>query len=101
MHAARFSHLISAGLITLATAGCQHPSQVTFIAVSAGTFPTCGVTVVGATYCWGANVHGQLGDANRRLHSLPVLVAGGLSFAAVSAGGAHTCGRTAAGAAYC
>src|SRR5439155_367876 len=63
---------------------------LTFTAVSAGIFHTCGVTAVGALYCWG-----QEGVYT------PELVAGGVSFAAVSAGDSYTCGLTAAGAAYC
>ena len=78
---------------------------VSFAAVSAGSFYTCGVTVAGAAYCWGDNGLGQVGDGTTTTPgtgpSSPALVAGGVSFAAVSAGFTHTCGVTAAGAAYC
>ncbi|PYO91529.1 MAG: chromosome condensation regulator RCC1 [Gemmatimonadetes bacterium] len=76
-------------------------SGVTFAAVSAGGFHTCGITPDGAAYCWGANGEGQLGDASADGRTQPVRVAGGGSYAAVSAGNSHTCAITAVGAAYC
>jgi len=73
-----------------------------FAAVSAGDdLHTCGVTPVGAAYCWGGNTYGQLGKGDTTGSTTPVLVSGGLSFSAVSAGSGHTCGLTAAGAGYC
>ncbi|HUL02392.1 MAG TPA: hypothetical protein VLV16_04060 [Gemmatimonadales bacterium] len=88
---------------------------LTFTAVSAGRLHTCGVTVGGAAYCWGARAFGQLGDGattgpqqceglgwgETACSVVPVPVAGGLTFAAVSTGNASTCGVTDAGAAYC
>jgi len=66
-----------------------------------GFYHTCGVTSVGAAYCWGDNTYGQLGDGTTTEQTSPVLVTGGLTFAAVSAGSYHTCGVTSGGAAYC
>src|SRR5439155_346321 len=74
---------------------------VTFSAVSAGGNLTCGITAAGAAYCWGVNIHGELGDGTSTGRLSPVLVAGSVTFAAVSASYYHTCGLTAAGAAYC
>src|SRR2546430_1139423 len=76
-----------------------------FAAVSAARSHTCGVTPAGATYCWGLNGSGQLGngDAAMATQLTPVLVAApaGVTFATVSAGDYHTCGLTPGGVAYC
>src|SRR5213593_1106871 len=80
----------------------QAPAGVSFAAVGAGDFHTCGVTATSAAYCWGANGSGQLGDGTNTTNRLtPVLVQApaGVSFAAVTAGAVHTCGVT-AGIAY-
>jgi len=75
--------------------------EVSFAAVTAGGFHTCGITAAGAAYCWGVNSEGQLGDESAKSRTRPVLVAGGLRYALVSAGNSHTCGVTPAGDAYC
>jgi alpha-tubulin suppressor-like RCC1 family protein len=78
----------------------------TFVALTAGTYHTCGITTAGAAWCWGANVYGQLGDGTIPTappfgSAAPVAVTGGLTFVALKAGEWHTCGITTAGAAYC
>jgi alpha-tubulin suppressor-like RCC1 family protein len=81
------------------------PVPPQFRSVSAGYLHTCAVTTSGATFCWGENRLGALGDGQRDTNSLvPVPVGGHLSFAAVSAGGedsGHTCGLTPGGVGYC
>lgn len=81
---------------------------LSFASVSAGDEHSCGVTTMGAGYCWGFNLDGQLGNGMTAYTPVrvPTLVAGGLTFASVSAGrgsvrGAHTCGITPGGLAYC
>jgi alpha-tubulin suppressor-like RCC1 family protein len=75
---------------------------LTFAAVSAGAFYTCGVTTSGAAYCWGWNQYGQMGDGTSGTdHLVPTPVAGDLTFAAVSAGFYQTCGVTTSSVAYC
>jgi alpha-tubulin suppressor-like RCC1 family protein len=99
-----------AGAYTLvATAATLSPAQSnwrafasgTFIAVSAGSAHTCGITSTGTLYCWGSNSRGQLGDGTTTDRLIPVPVAGGLTFSSVSTGGNYTCGVTPAGNAYC
>ena len=82
-----------------------------FERVSAGGEHSCGVTTTGATYCWGRNENGELGNGSTStLESTPVAVAGGLTFATVSAAGldpwgngpsGYSCGVTTAGGAHC
>jgi alpha-tubulin suppressor-like RCC1 family protein len=75
--------------------------NMTFAAVSAGAAHACGVSILGAAFCWGYNAYGQLGDSAGANRLSPVLVRGGFAFVVLSAGGGHTCGLTAEGAAYC
>jgi len=72
---------------------------LTFTAVSAGWWHTCGITTSGAAYCWGNN--GFLGDGTNTGRLVPTPVAGGLTFTTLSAGPGETCGVTTSGAAYC
>ena len=74
---------------------------LSFAAVSAGSWHTCGVTTGGAAYCWGHNLYGELGDSTTTDRLVPTPVAGGLTFVALSAGFGFTCGITTSGAAYC
>jgi alpha-tubulin suppressor-like RCC1 family protein len=75
---------------------------LTFSAVSAGEYHSCGVTTGGAAYCWGDNQYGQLGDGTLINRTSPVPVVGALRFATVSTGNRyHTCGETTGGLAFC
>jgi alpha-tubulin suppressor-like RCC1 family protein len=64
-----------------------------FSAVSAGYYQTCGITVQGDTYCWGATHEGE------RLE--PTSVAGPLEFNALSAGAGFACATVLDGTGYC
>lgn len=81
------------------------PTRVTtalrFTRVSMGAEHACGLTDLGAAYCWGSGNDGKLGTGAFTASSAPALVAGGLTWRSVAAGGAHSCGITTTGAAYC
>lgn len=83
-----------------------------WMAVSAGTTVTCGVTVANEGLCWGAAATAQLvssgdpfgfgigdGTVDGALKPTPVL--GGLQFASISAGDGTTCGLTTSALSYC
>ena len=61
----------------------------------------CGLTSVGAAYCWGANAFGTLGDGTIVNRLLPVAVSGGLTFKSLAVSQTATCGITITNALYC
>ena len=71
------------------------------IRLAAGAVSTCALLSSGQVYCWGQNVHGELGDGTRDNRTTPVPVSGDLRFRSIYAGGALTCGFTTDGAQYC
>jgi alpha-tubulin suppressor-like RCC1 family protein len=77
-----------------------------FKSIGSGSSSTCGLTSAGATYCWGTNSHGQLGDGTEEHRGVPAPVAGGLRFGSVEPAFStsdtdFTCGLTTGGAALC
>jgi len=90
----------------------QQPTPVlvagglTWTAVHAGGFHTCGVTNANAGRCWGNNAFGKLGAdtlviAEGTNQGTPVAVFGSLAWTTIRPGWDHTCGLTTAGAAHC
>jgi hypothetical protein len=69
--------------------------------VVAGAVHSCALVAGGAAYCWGQNLHGQLGDGTTTNRSTAVAVEGGLQFRSLHAGGALTCGFATGGDEYC
>jgi alpha-tubulin suppressor-like RCC1 family protein len=55
----------------------------------------------GTVYCWGQNLHGQLGDGTTENRRTATPVWGDLTFARLHAGGAVTCAFTAEGTQHC
>ncbi|MDX2193514.1 MAG: hypothetical protein NW201_09165 [Gemmatimonadales bacterium] len=79
------------------------PAGVTFSQLATGLSHTCGMTPTAATYCWGSNLFGRLGDGTTTERSTPVAVAvpAGVTFMRVAMGSSLACGLTPAGSAYC
>lgn len=65
-----------------------------FTALSAGVFHTCGLTADGIAYCWGRNVHGQLGSYHADVSPVPIRVSTPHVWRSISAGRDGTCGIT-------
>lgn len=70
-------------------------------ALVAGAVHTCALLTGGAAFCWGQNLHGQLGNGSTENSALPVPVTGGLRFVTLYAGGGVTCGFLGDGSEYC
>lgn len=71
------------------------------ISLAAGAVHACALLQDGSIYCWGQNLHGQLGNGENENSLVPRRVAGNLRFNSVYAGGAVTCGFARDGAEYC
>ncbi|HKI94878.1 MAG TPA: RCC1 domain-containing protein, partial [Gemmatimonadales bacterium] len=76
--------LLSAACALFPSAPPQHAGDA--VVLSAGKLQTCAITGAGATYCWGHNTYGELGDGTSTPSAKPVPVAGGHRFVALSAG---------------
>lgn len=69
--------------------------------VEASDLSSCGLTDVGAAYCWGFGLSGVIGDGSTDDEQSPVPVSGGITFASITTHGSHACGLAPSGAAYC
>jgi serine/threonine protein kinase/alpha-tubulin suppressor-like RCC1 family protein len=70
--------------------------------VVAGAVHTCALLDDGRAFCWGQDLHGQLGDGEAGgSRSTPAEVTGDFRFRALEAGGGVTCGVTEVGVQYC
>lgn len=77
---------------------------LTFSALSTGMYTTCGITGVGAAYCWGLDEYGATGHGGTGApadDSVPLAVSGGITFSGISTGTENTCGVAADSTAYC
>jgi hypothetical protein len=71
------------------------------LALASGAVHTCALLSDRSAWCWGQNLHGQLGDGTNTHRNTPATVEGALNFLAVFAGGAATCGFTRDGDEFC
>src|SRR6185436_20912305 len=69
--------------------------------LSLGGLRTCASTSTGATYCWGTNAFGEIGDGTMTERHTPSAVAGGQLFTVLGSGDTHSCGATSAGVPFC
>ena len=78
------------------------PGGLTVTAIAAGDH-TCAITSTGATYCWGKNDVGQIGNGTATDSTTPMAVTmpTGVTFTAIDAGTQDVCAINSAGAAYC
>ena len=76
---------------------------LTFAALTAGAYHTCGIDTTGKAWCWGYDTYGQVGDGNDNQADeyAPVAVAGGHTFTTLAADQYHTCGIDTTGTAWC
>lgn len=76
---------------------------IPFAGISAGNGITCGVSIFGPAFCWGANDVGSigLGDSTVVQVDTPATVAGNISFGSISTEFFHTCALTTTGSGYC
>lgn len=58
-----------------------------FRSVTAGNEHTCALDLEGAAWCWGLNLHGELGVGDKVYRSAPTRVLGGRTFTWLQAGG--------------
>jgi alpha-tubulin suppressor-like RCC1 family protein len=65
---------------------------ITFRDISTGFFSTCGLSVVGGVYCWGAYFGG---------YATPTAILGAPPLTSISVGGDFACGLDAVGTAWC
>ena len=72
-----------------------------FSQVSTGVAHTCGITVAGKAYCWGANDFGALGSGTNVTSVTPVEVSGGFTFSLIGVGDNYSCALTTTGRVYC
>ncbi|MEZ4704929.1 MAG: hypothetical protein R3A11_07060 [Bdellovibrionota bacterium] len=83
----------------------SNTSVPNFASIAMGSEHACGLTDLGAVYCWGYNVYGQLGvggNADRYLpESIDMTGLAGVVFEKIDAGASHTCGLTTTGLVYC
>lgn len=79
-------------------------TSLSFRAIEAGLFTTCGIDASSKVYCWGSNQMLGFGNGDTFTGSqrtTPKPISGGRLYAALSDGATHACALEASGAAWC
>jgi alpha-tubulin suppressor-like RCC1 family protein len=71
------------------------------VRIAAGIQHTCAVLTDGTVRCWGASIHGELGNGSTTNNARPVLVPGLSNVVDISAGNSQTCAVLANGTVRC
>ena len=71
------------------------------VELAAGSEHACARTETGKVYCWGANGHGQVGNAFTAKQPTPTLVENLEEAVAITAGARHTCALVKGGSIMC
>lgn len=86
--------------------GSYQPNNL--VAMSAGSYHSCGIAADGSAWCWGETLNGRVGDNQTTTDRLmPVIVhtdsglPGWVDWKVISAGQEHTCGVRNDGSAWC
>jgi alpha-tubulin suppressor-like RCC1 family protein len=95
---------MDAGAVFLPT---QVMTSVRFLSIDIGDGAACGITTNGDAYCWGDNMHGQLGVGSAGSRgglagsNSPLAVQGGEKFIRVATDGLHACALRDTGTVFC
>jgi alpha-tubulin suppressor-like RCC1 family protein len=66
--------------------------NISFALITTGVFQTCGIASDNASYCWGRNGSGQLGDGTTVMRVEPAVISTDQTFTAITIGNDHACG---------
>lgn len=76
--------------------------SIAFSVIAAGDSTACGISTQQLLYCWGDDVHGQVGNGQNVGGAEPKHASvGGERFTALSSGSGHSCALNITGLAYC
>lgn len=90
--------LLQSSAVPVAVAGGL---KFTALSASRAGGITCGLTLSGEAWCWGANLFGEIGNGGKALAAVPVPVSTALVLDAVSVGVTHACALSVGGEALC
>lgn len=90
----------SVGFPVTATQPIRAATDVTFESIAAASSFACGLSSE-RVYCWGGNLHGQLGNGTMTESRVPTPVAGAVAFRQLALGDTFVCGIARGGRPHC